>query len=88
MADDQSSRPADAPQVATGPQQAPVQDTGRKKLRGRLFAGLGVVIVIVAIAVGVWWLVVGSRYASTDNAYVGADVAQVTPLVSGAVTDV
>ncbi|MEO6377130.1 MAG: biotin/lipoyl-binding protein, partial [Caulobacteraceae bacterium] len=88
MADDQSSRPADAPQVAAGPQPATAPDTGRKKLRGRLFAGLGLVVVLVAIAVGIWWLVAGSRYASTDNAYVGADVAQVTPLISGAVTEV
>jgi membrane fusion protein (multidrug efflux system) len=56
--------------------------------RGQLFTLLGVVVVIAAVAFGVWWLLVGSRYVSTDDAYTDADVAQVTPLVSGAVQQV
>jgi membrane fusion protein (multidrug efflux system) len=35
-----------------------------------------------------YWLLIASHYVSTDDAYVGADVAQVTPLVSGAVSEV
>ncbi len=40
-------------------------------LRSRLFLGLGALVVLVAIAVGGWWFLIGSHYVSTDNAYVG-----------------
>ncbi|OYX45960.1 MAG: EmrA/EmrK family multidrug efflux transporter periplasmic adaptor subunit [Sphingomonas sp. 32-66-10] len=45
----------------------------------------------VAVLGGLYWAydsVFASRYVSTDNAYVGADVAQVTPLVAGPVVEV
>jgi membrane fusion protein (multidrug efflux system) len=46
---------------------------------------LAAVVVIAAIAAGLWWLLVASHLVSTDNAYVGAETAEVTPLVSGQV---
>jgi membrane fusion protein (multidrug efflux system) len=46
---------------------------------------LGLVVVLGLIGWGVWWLLAGSRHVATDNAYVGADVAQVTPLIAGQV---
>ncbi len=62
-------------------------DDGRKKAaRKRLFAmrarprprgGRG--------AHGLYYFLVASHFVSTDDAYIGADVAQVTPLVSGPV---
>jgi membrane fusion protein (multidrug efflux system) len=96
MADDQSNKPvpgptpAEAPQVQVQPEktQDPATAAKRNSQRRRLFAILGVVLVIAAVGYGLYWLLVASHYVSTDNAYVGADVAQVTPLVSGAVTDV
>ena len=51
--------------------------------RGRLFALLGIAVVVVALIVGLDWLLVGSHHVSTDDAYVNADAADVTPLVSG-----
>jgi membrane fusion protein (multidrug efflux system) len=51
--------------------------------RGRLFALLGGVILIVALVVGLSWLLVGSHHVTTDDAYVNADTADVTPQVSG-----
>jgi membrane fusion protein (multidrug efflux system) len=54
--------------------------------RQRLFLILGVVIVLAAILWLAQWFLVGSHHETTDDAYVNADVAQVTPLVSGAVT--
>ncbi len=73
-----------------GPQGAAAQGAGapgarRGKLRARLFAGLGAVVALGAVIFLVWYLLVGSHQVSTDNAYVGADVAQVTPQVSGQV---
>jgi membrane fusion protein (multidrug efflux system) len=42
-----------------------------------------VVLPLVAVALGfVWWLS-GGRWVSTDNAYVGADKALITPYVTG-----
>jgi membrane fusion protein (multidrug efflux system) len=41
-----------------------------------------------AIAAGLYWLLVLSHEVSTDNAYVGADTAEVTPLISGSVLQV
>eukprot|EP01037_Dinobryon_pediforme_P019663 gene19663-20121_t len=42
-------------------------------------------ILVFGLIYGAYWLLFGSRYVSTDDAYVGADSAQVTPLTSGAV---
>ena len=84
MADDQAGRP---PTAAQGVQPAPASaDSGRKKAsRKRLFGFLGLGVVAAVALYGVYWLLVGSHYVSTDDAYVGADVAQVTPLTSGPV---
>lgn len=60
----------------------------RNNTRQRLFTILGLVVAVGAIGWGLYWLLVGSHYVSTDNAYVGADVAAITPQVAGAVTEV
>jgi membrane fusion protein (multidrug efflux system) len=44
---------------------------------------LGLVIVVAAIGYGLYYVLVASHHVSTDDAYVNADVADVTPLVSG-----
>ena len=50
------------------------------------------IIVVAVVAIGLlatlYHFVIGVRHVSTDNAYVGADTAQVTPLVAGAVQSV
>jgi membrane fusion protein (multidrug efflux system) len=51
--------------------------------RQQLFMILGAVIVIAAVIMALNWLLVGSHHMTTDDAYVNADVADVTPLVSG-----
>src|SRR5438445_4385326 len=53
--------------------------------RRRLFLLLGAAVLAAAVAFGAWWVLVASQHQSTDDAYVQADVAQVTPLVSGAI---
>ena len=65
------------PPHATRPQARP----GRK----RLFGLLAAVVVLGAIAYAVYYSLALANYISTDDAYVGADVAQVTPLVPGPV---
>lgn len=56
----------------------------RKKFL-RLFA---LVLLGLAIIWGIWYFVTQAGRVSTDNAYVGADTAVVTPLISGPVKDV
>jgi len=63
-------------------QAAKAQANGRRRLLLSLLAGA---VVVGAAGYGLYWLLVASHYVSTDNAYVGADTAQVTPLVSGQV---
>jgi membrane fusion protein (multidrug efflux system) len=53
--------------------------------RRRLFIILGAVVVVAGVLWLLDWLLVGAHHASTDDAYVNADVADVTPLVSGPV---
>ncbi len=57
-------------------------------LRRRLFTGLGGAVVLGAVLYGVWWFAVGSHHVKTDDAYVGADIAEITPQVAGAVLSV
>jgi membrane fusion protein (multidrug efflux system) len=51
--------------------------------RGRLFAMLGAAILLIALLVIVYWLVFGQFRVSTDNAYVDATTAEITPQVAG-----
>jgi membrane fusion protein (multidrug efflux system) len=95
MADDLSHPPAadaagrGAPaQLGAEAKQDDRAAANRSEQRRRLFTILGGVILVGAIAYLLYWLLIASHYVSTDNAYVGADVAQVTPLVSGQVAEV
>lgn len=56
--------------------------------RKKGFMGLAAVVVIAAVGYGLWYYFVGSRYVSTDNAYSAAEVAEVTPSVTGIVQTV
>lgn len=60
----------------------------RKTLRKRLFAFLGGALLFAAAGAGGWWYWVGQNSISTDDAYVSADSAQITPQVSGTVAAV
>jgi membrane fusion protein (multidrug efflux system) len=43
------------------------------------------VFVLIAIAYGIWWWLVGSHFESTDDAYVHGNLVQITPQVPGTV---
>jgi membrane fusion protein (multidrug efflux system) len=55
----------------------------RVNRRRNLFMILGAVVALAAVGVTLDWLLVGSHHETTDDAYVDADVADVTPQVSG-----
>ncbi len=59
----------------------------QSNLRQRLFTGLGGVVAVAAVLYAGWWMMVGSHHVETDDAYVGADLASITPQVSGAVLE-
>ncbi|CAN5398965.1 HlyD family efflux transporter periplasmic adaptor subunit [soil metagenome] len=56
--------------------------------RGRLFALLGGTVAVAAVVFGGWSLIAGGQHVKTDNAYVDAATAQVTPLTAAAVVAV
>lgn len=76
MADDTAT--PDAPETAEA--QAVRLDKRRKLLRILL-----IVVATIAAAWGIWYFLTQAGRVSTDNAYVGADSATVTALVSGPV---
>lgn len=80
----------DSPSAAAAPAdtgahaQADAPPSRRKKLFA-LFAGA---IAVTGLGFAGYWHFVASRYVSTDNAYTAAEVASITPAVSGIVKSV
>ena len=67
----------------------PVDSVVNQTDKRRLWLGrFAIVVVAIAVGWGGWWYVTQRGVIHSDNAYVAADLAQVTPLISGAVTDV
>ncbi|WP_408640937.1 efflux RND transporter periplasmic adaptor subunit [Sphingomonas horti] len=67
-----------------------VEDTAPalRARRKRWFGILALVLLAGAVVWGIWFLLTQAGRVSTDNAYVGADTAQVTPLISAPVAEV
>lgn len=66
----------------------PVVSQSRKAARKRWLGRLAVVLALIGLGWGGWYLLVGRNFVTTDNAYVNAQMAQVTPLVAGPATEV
>ena len=81
MFDTESAGESQAPSTVD----APKADTARRK---QLFAGLASAVLVAGLGYGAWYALFGSHHVETDNAYVAADAAQVTPLVGGPVRSV
>ena len=83
MADQPNPQQAAAPQAESeGP------DHTLRQRRRKWLTLLAAVVVGIALIFTLYHFLIGVRHVSTDNAYVGADTAQITPLVSGAVETV
>lgn len=63
----------------------PIVDAVRKKKRNKALLGVAAAVSLIG---GGWYMFHDGGHVSTDNAYVSADSAQITPLVSAAVADV
>ncbi|WP_372784899.1 HlyD family secretion protein [Phenylobacterium sp.] len=80
---------SDTATLAKAPAAAPTASvTAAKARRQRLLIWLAVAVVVGVLLYGLYALIFSGKAVSTDNAYVGADVAQVTPLVAGPVAKV
>lgn len=78
----------DGDAAATTEHETSTADAARKAKRKTLFLALAGGVAIIGGAYWTYDALVASRHVTTDNAYVGADVAQVTPLVGGPVAEV
>jgi membrane fusion protein, multidrug efflux system len=63
---------------------APPDATPNGKRR-RLLIGTTIVLALVLLAYGAWWMIFARHFETTDDAYVAGNVIQVTPQVSGTV---
>lgn len=83
---------ADAPsQHEATENKAPDQEDAapdRSGARRTWLIRLGIAVAVIAVVYGLWYVLVGRNHISTDNAYVNAEMAQVTPLISAQATDV
>ena len=76
------ARPTRSEPAAVAEAQPP---RGRTVRRSHLLLTLGAVVGLLALIWGVYWVLVASHHETTDDAYVQADVASITPQVSGPV---
>jgi len=70
------------------PLQAEREAATSKAKRKRLFGGFAAALALLGGSYYGYDKLVASHHVETDNAYVGADVAQVTPLIGGPVSQV
>lgn len=78
-----------ADETATAATPAPeTSPEGNGAKRAKLLRILALVVVTVAILWGLWYFLTQAGRVHTDNAYVGADSAQVTALIAGPVKEV
>ncbi len=63
----------------------PVNSSGSRK---KLFGMLGGTVLAAALGYGAYYFLASSHYVSTDNAYVAAEMAQITPSVAGTIRDI
>ena len=56
--------------------------------RRKWLTRLGLIVLGAGLGYAAWYYLIGQNSVGTDNAYVNAEIAQVTPLVAGAVTEV
>jgi membrane fusion protein, multidrug efflux system len=67
---------------------APATAQTLRQRRQRWLIILTVALVVVALAVGAWWVLYASNYQNTDDAYVAGDLVNVMPQVSGTVVSI
>lgn len=69
-------------------QQPAASQAAANNKRRRQLTLLGGAVAVGLVGYGAWWLVFDSHYVETDDAYVGAETAQVTALSPGPVAKI
>ncbi len=88
MADAEPSNAAFAEDVLSAEEEAAViARRNRLAARRAWLTRLVVAVVVIGMAWALWYFLIGRNHVSTDNAYVNAEAAQVTPLIAGAVIE-
>lgn len=77
-----------APEQLTEAQAENAADARHGSARKKAFLALGAAVVILGGGGLAYSAIFGGQHVTTDNAYVGADVAQVTPLIGAQVKEV
>lgn len=72
--------PLTAPTSAT-----PADDPSLARRRRRALSAIALVVVLAAVSFMLWWWLIARWRATTDNAYVGADLTQLSALTAGMV---
>jgi membrane fusion protein (multidrug efflux system) len=85
MADATPEFTADARQIDEKGADAAAQ---RQETRKTWLVRLALAVVVIGVIYAIWYLLVGRNHVGTDNAYVNAEIAQVTPLISAQATEV
>ncbi len=68
--------------------EAATSRAAKQRTRKTWLTRLALLVALGALVYGLWYFLIGRNHVSTDNAYVNAEVAQVTPVISGTVTEV
>jgi membrane fusion protein (multidrug efflux system) len=78
----------ETPALDNGAADNDAQQDARQSARKTWLTRLGLVVVVGGVLWAGWYLLVGRNHVATDNAYVNAELAQVTPLLSAQATEV
>ncbi|OCC22415.1 efflux transporter periplasmic adaptor subunit [Croceicoccus estronivorus] len=81
---------AATPQTETAPDagREAEEKARRKAMRRTWLLRLAMAVAALGLLWAAWYLLIGRNYVSTDNAYVNAEMAQVTPLMSAQAVEV
>jgi len=63
-------------------------DKARKARRTKLLTIIAAIVAVTGVVWGGWYVLIGSHVVTTENAYVGADTASVTPMIAAQVVSV
>lgn len=74
--------------ISETPDVDPALTASRKAKRKVWLTRLTIALAVIALGWGAWYGLVARNYVSTDNAYVNAQMAQVTPLIAAPAVEV